>query len=196
MCPLSTTILGWIWSNGTLSASPYRIATLTTCPAPNNVKGLRSFIGAYKVLARVLPGCAAILSPLDAAVAGKDSNSRLIWTDSLHEAFKVAQHSLNTHRSIQLPAPGDQLWIVTDGAVKSPGIGATLYVSRGGKPKLAGFFSAKMRAHQNMWIPCEIEALSIAAATRHFAPYIIQSVHKACILTDSKPCFQAFEKLC
>ena len=196
VCPLSTTILGWIWSNGTLSASPHRIATLTTCPAPNNVKGLRSFIGAYKVLARVLPGCASILSPLDAAVAGKDSNSRLIWTDSLHEAFKVAQHSLNTHRSIQLPAPGDQLWIVTDGAVKSPGIGATLYVSRGGKPKLAGFFSAKMRARQNMWIPCEIEALSIAAATRHFAPYIIQSVHKACILTDSKPCVQAFEKLC
>ena len=47
-----------------------------------------------------------------------------------------------------------------------------------------------------MWLPCEIEALSIAAATKHFSPYIIQSKTPACILTDSKPCVQSFEKLC
>ena len=33
-------------------------------------------------------------------------------------------------------------------------------------------------------------------ATKHFSPYLIQSHHKACILTDSKPCVQAYEKLC
>ena len=44
--------------------------------------------------------------------------------------------------------------------------------------------------------PCEIEALSIAAAVKHFSPYIIQSSHTASILTDSKPCAQAHEKLC
>ena len=54
ICPKSTTILGWIWSQGTLSASPHRIATLTNCPTPVTVKGLRSFIGAYKALS---PAC-------------------------------------------------------------------------------------------------------------------------------------------
>ena len=44
--------------------------------------------------------------------------------------------------------------------------------------------------------PCEIETLFIAAATKHFSPYIIQSKTPACILTDSKPCVQSFEKLC
>ena len=44
-------------------------------------------------------------------------------------------------------------------------------------------------------LPCEIEALSIAAA-KHFSPYIIQLKTPACILTDSKPCVQSFEKLC
>ena len=29
ICPRSTTILGWIWSQGRLSASPHRIAVLT-----------------------------------------------------------------------------------------------------------------------------------------------------------------------
>ena len=84
----------------------------------------------------------------------------------------------------------------TDGAVWDPGIGATLYVTRGDKLCVSGFFSAKLRGSQTTWLPCEVKALSIAAATKHFSPYLIQSVKKACILTDSKPCVQAYEKLC
>ena len=65
----------------------------------------------------------------------------------------------------------------------------------GDKPHLADFFSAKLRGSQLSWLPCEIEALSIATAIKHFSPYIIQSNNNACVLTDSKPCVQAFEKL-
>ena len=78
----------------------------------------------------------------------------------------------------------------------SCGIGATLYVTRNNKLQLAGFFRAKLRGRQVTWLPCEIEALFIAAATKHFSPYIIQSKTPDCILTDSKPCVQSFEKLC
>jgi hypothetical protein len=60
---------------------------------------------------------------------------------------------------------------------------------------LAGFFNAKLRKHQVTWLPCEIEALSIGAAVRHFAPYIIQCQHISQVLTDSKPCIQAYDKL-
>ena len=88
------------------------------------------------------------------------------------------------------------MWIITDGAVKTPGIGATLYLTRNNKLQLAVFFSAKLRGRQVTWLPCEIETLFIAAATKHFSPYIIQSKTPACILTDSKPCVQSFEKLC
>ena len=34
ICPKSTTILGWIWPQGTLAGSPYRIAVLSSCPPP------------------------------------------------------------------------------------------------------------------------------------------------------------------
>ncbi len=40
ICPRSTTILGWIWTQGRLSASPHRIATLSSCPPPQTVRGL------------------------------------------------------------------------------------------------------------------------------------------------------------
>ena len=61
---------------------------------------------------------------------------------------------------------------------------------------LAGCFSAKIRNHQSLWLPCEVEALAIATAVKHFSPYLVQSTSKACVLTDSKPCVQAYQKLC
>ena len=46
----------------------------------------------------------------------------------------------------------------------------------------------KLRKRQITWLPCEVEALSIAAAVKHFNPYIVQSLNTVCVLTDSKPC--------
>ena len=76
------------------------------------------------------------------------------------------------------------------------GLGATLYVTRQDRLLLAGFYSSKLRKHQVTWLPCEVEALSIAAPVKHFSPFIIQSKHRACVLTDSQPCVQAVNKLC
>ena len=46
ICPRSTIILGWIWTQGVLSGSPHRVAVLAKFPPPDTVRGLRSFIGA------------------------------------------------------------------------------------------------------------------------------------------------------
>ena len=61
--PKSTTILGWIWSAGTLTACPHRVNTLASCPEPDTVGRMRSFVGAYKDLSRVIPRCSAYLDP-------------------------------------------------------------------------------------------------------------------------------------
>ena len=196
ICPVSSSILGWIWSQGTLSASPHRIAVLSSCPPPPTVKGLRSFIGAYKILSRVLPHCSDQTDPLECAIAGSLSSEKVQWSEHLLHHFKTAQQALSSNKAIVLPRPDDKLWIVTDGSVTKRGLGATLYVTWDGRTNLAGFFSAKLRKHQVTWLPCEVEALSIAAAVKHFSPYIINSHHQASVLTDSKPCVQAIEKLC
>ena len=156
------------------------------------MKGLCLYIGAYKVLTRIIKSCSQLLS----SIARKSSSDKIFWSDGLLSAFNKAKSALSTDKSIVLPKPTDQLWVVTDGAVKNHGLGATLYVSRGdSKPKLAGVFGAKLRGCQHSWIPCEVEVLSIATAVKHFNPYIIQSRLQACVLTDNKPCVQAYEKL-
>ena len=128
----------------------------------------------------MIPNCSTFIAPLDDAVAGQPSNELITLSDNLSAAFREAQSAISTNRTITLPRPDDLLWIVTDGAVKKPGIGATLYVTRGDRLHLAGFFSAKLRGSQISWLSCEVEALSIAVVTKHFSPYIIQSNHNVC----------------
>ena len=195
ICPASTVILGWQWEQGTLRATSHRLSALSTCTRPDTVKGLRSFIGAMKALSKVLQHSSQVLAPLDDMVAGKDSKQRLVWDDALTDTFSAAQASLNHARQITLPRQGESVIIVSDGALRYPGVGATLLVMRDGKPYLSGFFSAKLQLHQRDWLPCEVEALAIASAVKHFGPYIVQSGVECTVLTDSDPCVKAAQKL-
>ena len=196
VCPASATILGWIWCQGSIHASPHRIAALASCEPPKTVRGPRASVVSYKMLGRVLSGSAQLPSPLQSLTAGHQSQGTVVWSDNLLACFCSCQEALTSNKSIALPKPEDHLRIVTDESVKMSGLGATLYILRDQKLHLAGFFSAKLKKHQASWLPCEIDAQSIGAAVKHFAPYIIQAEFKSCVLTDSKPCVQSFEKLC
>ena len=110
-------MLGWIWSNGTIQASPHNIATLTTRAIPDKVGELRSFNGTFKVLSRVIPECSYFMSPLDGAIA------RWQAKDKLQDAFHKTQSALTSTKTVTLD---DQLWIVSDGSVKKHSIGSTL----------------------------------------------------------------------
>ena len=70
-----------------------------------------------------------------------------------------------------------------------------MYIQCNGQLKRGAFYSAKLKSHHLKWSPCEIEALSIASSVRHFGPYLRQSKHPAQILTDSRPCVQAWGKM-
>ena len=191
--PTTTQILGWDWSNGTIAASVHKISPLISCEEPKTVTSLRSFIGAFKVFNRLVKGCARYLSELDALTAGKQKKDTVVWNDELLKTFKEAQSALSKASRITLPRIQDQLTIVHDGC--QLGIGSILYLKRDNDIFLGGFFSAKLKAHQAKWLPCEIEALSIASSVNHFGPYIRQSTQCTQILTDSRPCVQAWSKM-
>ena len=193
ICPKSVSILGWVWEMGSISASSHRISTLATVDPPQTVGKLRSFVGSFKYLSRVMRSYSEVLHPLEEVIAGRNSSEKIAWTDNLVAAFRRAQDHLKSSKTLTMPRRDDQLQIVTDAS--NTGIGAALFVLRGGEPQIAGFFSSRYKKHQTAWMPCEMEALSISAAVTHFAPYIVQSTLQTLVLTDSLPCVQAFGKL-
>ena len=198
IAPIRALLLGWIWSNGKLQASPHKVAALSQCERPTTVKDMRSFLGAYKVLARVIPKCSSYLRNLNKSTAGKVSHQKIEWDAGLTDSFKSAQNHLKSNKIIQLPRERDELFLVTDGATTHPtGIGATLYSMRDEKLLLSGFFSQQIKENQSdKWFPCEIEGLAIAGAIKFWNAYIAQSRHRTRVLTDSKPCRDAYNILC
>ena len=195
IAPRETAILGWVWQQGTIKASPHRIAPLASCEKPKTTKAMRSFLGAYKVLARVIPHSSSYLSPLDKMTHGKKSSDKLQWSEENSLAFQRAQAHLKNNESITLPKEDDQLWIVTDGASSTKGLGAVLYAQKDKGLSIAGFFSQQLKPTHQKWFTCEVEGLSIAAAIKNFEGFIIQSKHRTIVLTDSKPCVDAYNKL-
>ena len=170
ICP-KTIKLSWVGSG---HKAPYLQApTASQHSQPAAVKGLRSFVGAYKVLSRVLPDCSQLVDALKSAMANLQSHDHVKWDECLRQRFTVAQDALSSHKSILLPRASDQLWIVTDGSVTKLRLGATLYVISHDLLYLAGFYSSKLRKHQVRGLPRKVETLSIAAAVKNFSPVII-----------------------
>ena len=194
ICPKSVSILGWTWQQGTLKASSHKVSALASVEAPSTVAKMKSYIGGVKYLSRVMKDYADVLYPLEEAIAGRNPSEKIAWTDHLTAVFKRSQNELRNVKTLTIPRKDDQLNIITDAS--STGIGAALYVIREGKPYIAGYFNAKHKKHQESWLPCEWEALSISSAVTHFAPNIINSDHQTIVLTDSLPCVQAYKKLC
>lgn len=195
IAPRSVDILGWRWTSGYLQASPHKLSPLSECDPPESVSSLKSYLGAYRFLSRVVKNYASLLHPLEAIIAGKLTGATKIeWSDQRLEAFRKAQAALKDTKAIVLPRPGDTLWIVTDAAARPAAIGATLYAVRGKKTLLAGFYNVKLPPFQQRWLPCELEGVAIGASLKHFAPLIMQSGQAPYVLTDSKACIDAVEK--
>lgn len=193
ICPTSASILGWEWKSGNIKPGDHRINALLSCEPPTTVKGLRSYLGCFKFISRVLPKYGEILHPLENIVAGEQSADKIVWTEELLTSFNRSKEHLKKVRAIILPRRSDQLHLVTDAS--STGIAGTLYVVRNGKPTVAGFFSAALKRNQSKLSTCELEALSIAANLKHFSYQIRQSTKTTRIMTDSRPCCLAYKKL-
>ena len=193
--PLTTTVLGWIWNNGSLCVSQHKICPLRQADPPKTCTAMRSFLGAYKNIARAIPRSSSFLSPLESAIAGLNGKDLVVWNEDLKFQFKKAKYALDSAKSLFIPSPTDKLVVTVDASPLNNGLGATLFVMVNKDKKAADFFSFKLKPHQVSWLPCEKEALAINAAAAHFACFIRESEHTTQILTDNKPCVQAWEKL-
>ena len=195
ICPTSTTILGWKWSSGTLSILSHKVAPLISTSPPTTCTSMRSYIGAYKAMARCIPKYSSIIAPLEDMIKGLDKLNKIEWTPERLVHFQRSQVALRSPSILTIPRSEDQLVMTVDASPLNNGIGATLYLVRDGKRTLADNFSLKLKEHQIGWQPCEHEALAITTGVQHFSPYIRQSKHTLQILSDNKPCVQAFKKL-
>ena len=95
ICPITTTILGWIWSAGQIRPSTHKVTPLATSQPPSTIKGLRSWIGAFKHLKLCIPRYSALLSALETATGGKESRSKVDWSENLTDFGELIEQTSN-----------------------------------------------------------------------------------------------------
>ena len=196
IAPRRTTVLGWIWNSGTISVPSHKINPLIKAEPPKTCSAMRSFIGAYKALSRCIPHYSSLMSPLENSIKGLQGNNAIQWDPDLSLHFRNAQKALRHPKVLTIPTRSDKLVMTVDASPVNDGIGAALFVLRDGKQLVSDNFSLKLKPHHTKWEPCELEALAISSAVKHFSPFIRESEHPLHIFTDSKPCIQAHNKLC
>ena len=143
--PNSTKVLGWIWSESKLFASPHGIATLSTCSWATTVKALWLFLEACKFLSSSTAHPFSnhwrpsflVKHPTMTSCGPKK------WITSFTKCNNIFKNTIPPHTD-------NQPWLVTDGAVKTPGLGSTLYIHHKGKIHFGGYFRAKLKQRQNI----------------------------------------------
>ena len=175
VCPVKTTILGWIWNSGTLTPSTHKVAPLASVEPPKTATSMRSFLGAYKAISRCIPKYASLLSPLEDFLNGLQGAQKIRWSPELLDHFKRAQNALKDFRTLTIPIPSDMLVMTVDASLLNKGLAATLFSCRNEKRHISGFYSFKLKSRHQTWLPFELEALAITAAVEHFSPYIRES---------------------
>ena len=196
-CPTVVDIQGWEWRSGEIHPSTHQIITLKNINPPDikTVKHLRGFIGLYKVFFKSHPSQAGVLSPLEDMVAGKDTNDKIIWTEQQLKDFESAKEEIQNIRPRTIPKPSDLLVISKDGCLSQMSVGMIMWARRDGEWKLVECFSFKINASlKNFWA-CELEGFADGAAAKKFKHYILESHQDTIILTDSRPCYLAYQLL-
>ena len=76
---------------------------LISADVPKTIKGLRSFIGTFKALSKVVKGCSRIIGPLESLTAGRPSNEKISLSESALNCFNAAKESLKHTSTIHIP---------------------------------------------------------------------------------------------
>ena len=94
--PEVTEIYGHHIKNGKIHPSDHTIMSLEQAKLEelNTVRHINSWKGLYKTLIGHLPALSVVMSPFDAATAGKDQKEKFNWTPALTAAFNNAMKHL------------------------------------------------------------------------------------------------------
>ena len=161
--------LGHIIGSGEMSIPKARIESLQSYVKPSTKRGLRSFLGAisfYRKFAKDLARYTAKLTPS----MSKSAPPKVVWTDSMNDAFHQICELMCTCTKLVVPLPCDSFSIMSDAS--GLGIGGVLQVYRDGDWTAAAYYSRQTRGAETRYSATELEALALVETVSHFSYYL------------------------
>ena len=161
--------LGCTIKQGMVKISEQRVAQIRMIKRPENVRGLRSAIGAFSYVQRWVPGLAEIAKPLYDALTDKPY-ARLKWSKAMEDAFETIKQMIADSIGLYLPQMDRKFTLVTDASLTATG--AMLAQEDDGKLRPVAFFHHTLAKAEQGYSTTERELLAIVVAVKKYRVYL------------------------
>ncbi|XP_042882480.1 uncharacterized protein LOC122259651 [Penaeus japonicus] len=181
--------LGYLITREGIQPDPAKVEAIKTMKPPQNVKGVRQFLGCTGFFRKHIPSYAMIAAPLT-SLTRKGRSFR--WTEEHQQAFEELQRRLMSAPVLRKPDFNRPFEVHSDASQVA--IGACIMQRDGeGVPHAVAYFSRKLREVERRYPVIDIEALAVVEAVRNFDPYLYGKAFV--IYTDHRPLVYVFKQV-
>lgn len=164
--------LGCSIKHGMVRISEQRVEQIRAIDRPENVRGLRSALGAFSYVQRWIPGLAELAKPLFNAITDKPY-ARLKWSEEMEKAFQAIKNMIADSVSLSLPHMDKKFTLVTD--CSKYAAGAMLAQEDGrmhGNLKPVAFFHHTLSKPEQNFSATERELLAVVLGVKKYRVYL------------------------
>ena len=131
--------LGHVVSNGGIAVDPGKVQDVLNWKPPNNVSGIRSFLGLTRYYRRFIEGFSKLAKPMTALL---EKNAKFIWSDKCQANFDELKKRLTTALVLILPYLSKNFSIYCDASCL--GLGCVLMQ----EGRVVAYASRQLRKHE------------------------------------------------
>lgn len=170
-----------------LSPTEQKITTVENLQYPQTISELRGQLGLLNFYRPFMKNAAANLAPLNDLLKGhtkRRDKTKIIWTEELRQAHRLAKSSLVNYLKLAYPRPNAQLRLTTDASDIAVG-GVLEQKNDDHQYEPLGFFSVKLTEPQQAWSVYDKELYAIATGIEKFE-HLLEG-RNFTVRTDHKP---------
>ncbi|EZG42916.1 hypothetical protein GNI_208240 [Gregarina niphandrodes] len=154
-------------SRGKVYPSKKSMETIQRLSPPEDVNGVRRFLGLVGYLSKFIRDYASLVRPLQGLITAED----FVWSESCQNSFDSVKKVLSEAQlSLYLPQPHLPFCLDTDASTYA--IAGVLQQTEGDKVHVLQFASKKLTTAESKWPIYELEAYAVVRSIFHFAHYL------------------------
>ena len=172
--------LGHIVDSEGIRADPEKIKAVTELRRPENVSGVRQFLGMVNQLTKFVPNIAEKTKPIRELL---HKDNKFVWGEIQEEAFKNLKTILTSTQVLAHYDNNKRTVLAVDAC--NSGLGGCLYQESEGKLKPVAYASKSLSDTESRYAIIEKEALAVTWGCERFSQYLIGRQFE--IQTDHRP---------
>ena len=182
--------LGHVVSKHGVKPLPEKVNAINQFPEPDTAEAMLRFLGMAYFYNRFIPKAAGIMKPLYEAAA--KARGKLLWSESMTNAFRATKQSLAKAAMLHHPIPGAEISMCADASGEAEGAVLQQRPKHGGGWEPLAYFSRKLRPPEVKYSAFDRELLAVYLGVRRFRHYL--EGRDFPIFTDHRPLTFAMAK--